>query len=311
MIRGLVARLQLLRDWILRWAWPLMALVVIFVVGWALLAPPNTLIAARLDTEVLELRVANPHAMRITLREARLGFDGPCLKDLVIEPRRGAVVRYVREMRRALRVEIDGPVAWDADGAAEEAAGATFVVGSTGCGEGQALRLPVAGMARFGDSRFFQDPAAPPLALLEGQLVVYGRALPTLLSMPLPSPHALYPVNEITLPGGSVLGDDPTQAEAAASWFGHVVADLSDDGAPALAVSASTNAMEVPLRLPIANAGEGQASASAEIISLGMMARLAGDPNLRWLYLLVGAVVAVVGSLASLRDGVRRDKGAS
>lgn len=292
-----------------------------------LLQTPATLVALSVQAESLELRVRVPDAARFSLPEARPLEGGQVLAELLVEPREGSVVAYSRPAREALVVSVQGPVHWswagppDALGRptrqqAGSAHGVSFQTPTEARpGRARHVRLPVHGdRARFGEHALHMvEPGQHQLPILQGRLTVYARALSSLFGWPLPppfEPHALYVAGELPLPGGSVIEDgDAGRAEAPARgrasgpvWTGFAQVDLRDDGDGAMAVEAATNAASVQLYLPAPNLSAQRHPADPETVSLTLMARLTGDPNLLLLYGALAVLALLLGMLLGLLD---------
>lgn len=300
----------------------------------ATFSEPSTVLSAVLRTEAVTLRVMQPSAARMLLPRARLPGTDECLEAVIVEPARGATVSYLRPRGEAMTVRVDGPLRWSAcraEGGAcaaadppreshDDARDLGFELSAApGCAAGARVRLPVHGLAVFGATPTqLHGPEALQLALLGGELVVHARAVRDLGGFPLPRPFrpdALYQANEFTLPGRSILGDAALLGDATAVpgapdtyWFGFADADLGNGSEQSIVVSASANtgAVDVYLPNPHPDAAAG-APGRPERLSLSLLARLAGDPNLLILYGGLGLLALVVGLRSALLDWIGKD----
>jgi hypothetical protein len=154
------------------------------------------------------------------------------------------------------------------------------------------------------------------LPVLSGQLTIYGRAVSSIIGIPLERleritlvpPHSLYVADTVAIPAGSQIGRALSPSIdgklALARWWGFADIDMTPTGNSerGILVEASTNAstLEVlPPAPPDLLSGFREVDA-VDTISLTLGAQLAGDPNLRWLLAITGGVVATGGALASV-----------
>jgi len=285
---------------------------------------------------VVETEVVNAPASAFTLEIAELVDQKSCHRAILVRPELGSRVIYARPRGGDLFVTVLGPASWtdeslrSADRAVRTDELAFRVSDgrhsrSGNCRAGVRVRLPIQGLATFGeDLREIRGVDAEQLVLLSGKLMLYGRAIPRFL-LPLDSgpfrANALYLAQEISVPGGSriasvasgrggagsarsakVVGEKRHKAETNrksvdARWYGFADVVFGDDGGnvAAIVVEAATNAREVELYLPAPFDADASAEGNKpDVISLSLSARLAGDPNLLWLYGVVLLTVALL-----------------
>lgn len=309
-----------LRRWRFALIWITLGLVALAVLLSALWQTPSTLVSASLHTESVSFRVTSPESVRIVFPKAlRLDKDSKtCLENLLVEPALGASIRYTRPVHQPLEVSVSGSVTltYAAKGKelTEKVRDVTIEVhDATGCADQRVQRLPVQGdRAIFGahalDLTSAHDAS---LRMLSGRLTVYGRALSTVLGIPLSASsgrNALYVAGEIPLPGGAVIEEpevakvpEPTQ-RGSAMWSGFADVDFTNEGSAAISVEASTNAGAVSIFLPTPNLGQAARSDDPETVSLSLMARLTGDPHLLLVYGLLGMLGLLLGLAATARE---------
>jgi hypothetical protein len=297
---------------------------------------PNTLVAASLRTERVQLEVFDPEAARIVFLKAKRVGSAECLDNVQVDPPHGAEVVYQRPSGQPLTVTILGPrtttrsgspnlpvldrqeveLTWTAEldqsPKSWKSPSLTLEVGAdTACLGTPTVRLPVQGKSvHFGaHARHPVNARDVPLMMLGGQLNVFARAMPTLLGVPLPvgSPNALYKAGELPLPGGSVIEEPQPEQDAAprksAVWSGYAEVDLDAKGLAAMSVEASTNASAVSVYLPTPNLSGAQVRTDApETVSLSLLARLTGDPNLLLIYGALGVAALLLGLALTTRQ---------
>jgi len=272
---------------------------------------PRTLVYFSGRTEIVTLTVVDPLRSLVQLPVA---FDldaGACRKDVAIRPAAGSTLRYERPRGGALLVLVDAAknTVLVTDGVRSVLDAPTLLrfrasSRQDGCKATSRLRLPANGYLTVG-RLYGQQPANDepvPLVMLGGKLQVYGRAISSLLWVPLSTapfaPAALYPVEEIQLPGGSELSRalakelETGPAAERTSWTGYADVNEADDS-EALDIEATTNARAVELFLPSPRTLHGVGGAEPDRVSLSLGARVLGDPNLRWL----AGIVAVLAAL--------------
>lgn len=286
------------------------------------LGEPDTMLSASLHTEVASIEVVNPPASAIALPAATLlpneaGESPVCLKRLLVEPAAGARVNYVRPRGGALTVEIDGPVQWGTASDAPKARrdGRTrFEVSKEGsCAAGERVRLPIDGVAVFGEDQLeVTSGDALRLALLSGRLALYGRSIVGFDLGPLKA-KALYFAQEMPLPGGSRIAaarkgeGHGAAADGPSNWYGLADVDLGAQGPGAITVEASTNARLLELYPPAPFwSARGSHGSRPDVVSLSLVARLTGDPNLLWLYGLAALVGTALGLISHFWQPAQR-----
>ncbi len=194
-----------------------------------------------------------------------------------------------------------------------------------GCNRVDRIRLPVNGIAVFGDDlkHVTQSNASPPL-LLSGRMMVFGRATSKFgnvfrLDFGPFQEYGLYFAQEFAIPGGARIGAMPVNmptsvsasdasgnqgqgAEASkdtdaliAHWYGFADIVFKSDEADAISIAASSNASKVGIYLPVPfRTDDAQGGSRADIISLSLLARLTGDPNLMWIYGLMLLLISIM-----------------
>lgn len=300
----------------------LLAALVAIVLA-SLVAPGAAMVAVSADSEMVQVRVVDAESMRIALRGAcreSVGFDDEpvqCFDAIMVEPRQGALVTYAQPRGGELTVAVEGGWALHRSdgGLVADATDDTLLlrVGTrrerSETDGGQRLILPVNGavavgsfLYRPGDNRDIQ------LVLGGARLLVFGRAMPRLFGLPLSRgpfrADALYLSQEITIPGGSMIGSAGAASDGrfAARWWGFADVSLGASGAP-MKIEASTNTNGVELYTPAPfESTRARGRASPDIIALSLGARLADDPNLRWLYGIVALIAVVFGFALQLHS---------
>ncbi len=279
---------------------------VALVIAWlcALLQTPETVIALRAQTEVMRVNVTNADAAAFVLRGASLDDDPACLPALTVSPARGAEIVYARSGNGALTVSVSGRVHWASP---EEALGSSdrgvrFTLSpASDCVAPARVRLPANGLLDVGrELSYASDPAIPDLLLTEGVIRIYGRAFGTGW---LPSPFgdgSLYQADEVAILPGSRVSNATADKDDPLAWRGFVTVEM-DPGAFGMTVDASTNAQWVRLYAPTSPSRLSRSASQhdADDLSLVLLARVVGDPNLRLVYAVLGAL-ASFATLAGL-----------
>lgn len=317
--------------WMIRF--PLMPAAVgmfALILLWAGYRTPVTALSVDLQTEIAAVTVKNRDAMRFFLAHAAVEGGPDCLSDLIVTPHAGQRVTYVRHGNGPLLIRLEGASTWqygdDTGRQPETRTGPMEIeVGGPACTKYPTppVRLPIMGAADFGESvRHVVEPNDRSAAVLSGQLIVYGRALPDLYGIPLNwgpfRRNALYLVSQLPVPGGSIVaagggaerprGEPDTDTPA---WSGHADITWSGGDAPAMRVLATVNTEEVRLYLPGPRVvATGDNFTDADAIPLSLLARLTGDPNLQFIYsalVVCATVLQFFKSVAELRGSHRRD----
>lgn len=294
--------------------WILLA-VSLALIGLSTLPSPNTLVAASIRTETVELTVSNPDSAAFTMAKARLlaGNDGSevCVENLTIRPQSRTRIYVTRPRNGDATIVIDGTSTYEATGAASKTSPflQATVSAQGACAVDIGLRLPLNGNATIGIAETgSRSVGETSLVISEGELTIYGRATPSILGIPVewlkPIPmegDRLYLANEFRLPAGSQLGSDT------AEWWGYI--DIDFDGAPGMAFEGSTNAKSLSLVAPAPRAVRSVAASAdalaADTISMTFGARLGNDPNLRWFFASVSFImffVSVIFQVIRTRD---------
>lgn len=276
------------------------------------LPEPRTILSLEARTEIVSVKIANPNAaaFRLTNAQVEIGRPQPlCLASVLVRPQANAVVTYARDGIGEFFVTVQGE--YDVD-TPEGGLALTFdgplrlflAANAANCSSGP-QELPANGILTVGAPAIEVTEAnGQSLDLLSGKVSVFGRAVSSLFgAVPLSIrpfvPNALYFASDQPLIPGSMLFDaEDTNAPGPAFWRG-TVRFATDDSVPGLYVSASANAAQVKLVAPTISGG---GSSETDTVSLGLAARLAGDPNLRVLYWLLG----LLGIGASIGDAMLR-----
>lgn len=338
--------MKLLRGWISalaaglvragRWTARLPAMwfpVALFalVLAWAGHRTPVTALSVDLQTEIVAVTVKNRDAMRFVLAHAAADSGPDCLSNLIVTPHAGQRITYVRHGNGPLLIRLEGSSTWqygDESGRQQETRTGPMEieVGGSACTKHATppVRLPIVGAADFGESvRHVVEPDDRSAAVLSGQLIVYGRALPDLFGIPLNwgpfRSNALYLVSQLPVPGGSIVAAgggteqprDTIDADSPA-WSGHADVTWPGGESPAMRVVATVNTDEVRLYLPGPRVvATGDNFTDADVIPLSLLARLTGDPNLQFIYGALGVCAAMLQlfkSVAELRGNRRREE---
>lgn len=287
---------------------------------------PRTMVYFSGKTEIVTLTVVDPLRSLVQLPVA---FDieaGACRRDVSIQPAAGSRLSYQRPrggdllvtvvaamntvlISDGIRTVLDTPMLLRFRASSQQC----------GCRATSRLRLPTNGYLTVGRLYGLQpaeNEPVPPL-MLGGKLLVYGRAISSLLWVPLTTapfaPGALYSVEEIQLPGGSELRralkkeTETGPTAEIASWTGY--ADVNEaDPSQALDIEATSNARVVELFLPSPRTLEGVSGAEPDRVSLSLSSRLLGDPNLRWLALIVTVLAALSPTYKSAFNWMRKHR---
>lgn len=307
--------------------WIALGLAALAVLLSALWQTPSTLVSASLHTESVRFRVTSLESARIAFPKGLLRLSKGneiCVENLLVEPALGASISYTRPSHQSLEVTVSGLVTLTSDAKGKElpekVRGVTIKVhDAVGCADQPVQRLPVLGdQAIFGAHALeLTSPHDASLRILSGRLTVYGRALSTVLGIPLSTSsgrNELYVAGEIPLPGGSVI-EEPEVAKTpesakrrSAMWSGFADVDFTNKGPAAISVEVSTNASVVSIFLPTPNLGRAAHSGDPETVSLSLMARLTGDPHLLLLYGLLGVLALLLGLAATARELLLSDR---
>lgn len=297
---------------IFRWTCAIIACVIGITL--ITLPPPSTMIAVDAVTETVQITALNRDEASFRLASARRLDDDQCLRDLQVFPNTATRVTYTRTHSGAIYIAIDGPAVL-ASASSDGIRGApirsefeTLVIDPVCSDESGIVRLPLNGLLEIGLLSTEQYASEVPFVLRSGNAIVYARAVDRTLWGLLPigwlanllavEPGGLFEVRSLSLPAGSqVSGAVSGRRLEPARWWGHSDIDISD-ASSAMTVRASTNATALRLFAPaprtVAGRG-GTPSLVPETISVAALARITGDPNLQWLYIIGGLLSALAG----------------
>lgn len=275
---------------------------------------PHTMVSATVVTEFARIHVVSPQDGAFRLAAASI--DEQCVADVFVEPAAGTIVDLTRPGKDELVIDVVGRSAWHGkhhrdDARQTQPRHLKLVVGNgPDCPAGRSVRLPVKGLVTFGVDlqEVPEDFALPQLALLSGELAVYGRSIVDLNFGPFQA-RTLYLSQILPIPPGSRIaaarhkrpsasGADAAQHpdDGSTPWYGFADVHFWDDGPPGLAIEASTNARYVELYPPAPFRVEGEVRGDRpDVVALSLAARLTGDPNLLWL---LGSLTVATGLFA-------------
>lgn len=270
----------------------LLALMIINIVT---LPEQRVLIAGEMRVDTLATTIQNAseseYLLPVALVSTGYGQRSMCTEEIVIRPESGTTVFVTQELSGRLSIAFDGPIHWSTLG--QPATGndvpPTFVLSPTAatCLWSEAIRLPIAGTLDVGlEVSGLQEPGTQVLALHSAKLSIFGRAIDRIFGfvpveqiarfVPLPlAANRLYPSGTFDVPAGSRLsaGDE--------RWWGYLDARPESERGVTLMVNTAANSVDVFVPVP-SNAGE--TAFEPEQVSLTLAARLAGDPNIVWLF---------------------------
>jgi hypothetical protein len=282
----------------------LCGLYVLFV--WTLPLPRIFVVLAA-KSESLAYRVINSDfaAMHIVGMKAA-SVDGAinhCL-DAIVTPTLGTRVEYRRGDDDTFVITLD-PAEPNAISASlpegtsaaklRELKGSVVFTASKACGDTTPKRLPIWGLAEFGEEMHppgLTGDIAPGL-LTEGTLSVYGHAHDRLLGFKFPS--IVYLVTSFDLPAGAVLAaKEPDGRLSASPWTG-IARVLSDE--TGFDVAATTEARTVSMTSARI---EGDGRESAQRVDLGDFSQFMNDPNLIQIQVLGGIFLFLLQGFAGM-----------
>ncbi|MDD3444918.1 MAG: hypothetical protein PHS60_05880 [Zavarzinia sp.] len=300
----LMAATRALGRWVVPRGWPLVAIVLglVYVTLSLGLPSPETVSVIEARSESAEFTVLNPDLATLRLGAMRLvdptsDADPACVDGLLV-PALGAVARYqlaedgiliavTTAAAAAGRIERQGQP--DLTLPAE-----AWLIPAPDCPGRPPRRLPLVGPLVLGEELrpdTFEGSSHP---LIDGRLAVYGRAIAVDLGIYRSAP-TLYPVSEITLPGGSRLFAPPVDGQSV-PWHGFVSPGACGEaGCDPFTVQASTMAKTLHLVRP----GTG---VQPEVISISAFAQLFSDPSIVYLWILVGVLSLLIQTLANAGD---------
>lgn len=162
------------------------------------------------------------------------------------------------------------------------------------CSVDKPIRLPIEGLVQIGG-----EDADETGKLLAGVLTVFGRAEPGVISTlagegGTDSGTVIYSAGALELPTGSRVGNEIGHAfrdDQSNHWIGYLEANLSSDE-PGFSAKLQTAARQIKVWNQAAEATE------PDNISMGLTARLAGDPYFQLFIGILAASLAVISILA-------------
>jgi len=291
----------------------LLVVALIFAVT-TTLPKPSTMFVLTARIESMDVRVVHADAARFALENAWSEATNACMSGVEVVIEHGGVVTYSRKMDGPLYISIRGSSYWtSADEVVHQSVtDARFVIGDPDleCGGSRWIRLPANGLATVGIEG--SVPASgDDLLLLDGNLRLFNRALERLfggisLDWGPFTANSLYLAAEIPIPSGSRIDKARNLQSTPAVWSGTVSVDMSAGGEPAMSVEMASNAQSVELWAPAIFEPSAPSAASEDspapgqipdVIALSLGSRLSSDPNLRWLFGLIGAFSLILGIL--------------
>lgn len=273
----------------------------IAIIGLSTLPEPSVLVSADIQTETVKISVSNPSEAAFMLPQATdASAPNICQKNILITPQTGTDIYVSQVSQDGIYINLDGSITVEAaDKQKSQSEFISLYLPYSGeCALNRGLRLPVAGKASVGivSSGGFID-GEPSLVLHDGELTVYGRAVPKVFGIPvewfwfLPmEADRLYLADKFDIPAGSQVGSET------ARWWGFL--DLKPDSQSGFNFQASTNAQSLNLQAPAPKAirsnNRAGDSIEADEISLTFGARLSHDPNLRWVFAAISFIMFFV-----------------
>ncbi len=289
---------NLLRLWSKRWQ-PLIAAAALIIMFLAYFLIPNEpLMIIDADTRQLDYVAVNSVEGRVRFRtpvavSATPGARAACMPGL-FEPSVMASVNYAL-FKDTLVIRASGGEFLPEDRRAPKirlTEESSLAYGpQAGCGEHEALLLPIWGPARIGAPPQPQTLAALTDSfnglLLAGSVKVFGQSF---------SDHRLYPAGEFSLPAGAQLSSGAGRLESGPPWWGFAAYSggaRGDAFAAALTVSASTNSQGLSLKRLAGGP-------KPERIEIGFLTRLSNNPIVTGLAALVAGLLAICQVLDSI-----------
>lgn len=288
------------------------ALMSVIVVAALALPTPSTLVVVTAKSETASVVVAQREAGRIGLTAAYNDETGACLTGVEISPDQGTKLTYTRIQRGPLYLGVAGSFALTSNetGLVKHNGAFRLIVGdpARGCESAAGARLPANGIVEVGNEGVVPVDTESAF-LLEGKLTLLNRAIDKLYGIiPLDwgpfSANGLYPEQEVGIPAGARLANAKQRNGELARWWGFV--DF-DPESTALDVRMSSNAISLELFGPTPAESSGSSSipsdliGAPDIVAFSQGARLANDPNLRWLYGLAAFLALFFGLLQNIR----------
>jgi hypothetical protein len=291
------------------------------------LSPSGTLSLIQSVTEIISLRVVSADASRFAAAGAWLQGEsandpaGECVRAFVV-PATGTKLTIVRINSGPLFVTLDASNNGQAsrllfeDGSSRALKGRTrltFDPKNARCKGAAAIRIPLSGVVVLGD-----EVAAPSLLdeqapiLLSGEAKLYGRGISDNLGL-LPFEPTLFPLsNAVSIPKGSRIQEcykKGSKKDGRAAWWGLAEANLTSVDA-GFNVSLYTDAPRLALytpggskpmdSAPTCTEDKSGIGSSTDMLSIGLLARIAGDPNLSLITVMLGVYAVLLEILLTI-----------
>ena len=252
------------------------------------------------QTEVVRINGLRPDSSSIWLESTRESTTESCLNEVWMSPGVGAGVRYSATADGSIRVRTYGD--WSVQSATTEITHYSdfreYVIASknTYCKHSAAVRLPLNGYLEVGSEQFFTSSNNEMLLLTDAALTLYGRAISKILGkIPLDSgpfnAHSLYLADVLAVPAGSRISGAKAADGLPARWWGFVNIEFSDQRGN-MHAKATTNATSVNVFAPSPSAGD---IGEPDRFRLTSGIRFTNDPNLLWIYSILGLVALLLG----------------
>jgi len=283
-------------------------LILLFLIALSL-PNPSTLMSVDAYIETIDIEVTHPAGSVIYLENAYHERRRECVSNITVYPAKGAIVTYTRITNGPLYVSVRGEMIESFEGlnTSHSNSLSRFIIDnrSDDCKPNALVRLPANGVVSIGQEAIFGADTTSPM-FLEGTISVYNRSLSMLFGvLPLDwgpfEANALYLAEQFSVPSGSRLQYAKSVSGEEARWWGFVDVNFEQYASQSLQFRASSNALSIQLFAPAPSEAlkpntRVSATENPELISMSFGSRLAGDPNLRWLY----GIVVGIGFTVSL-----------
>lgn len=282
------------------------------------LPAPSPVISLSAQTETLEVQILNRDEGAFHLETGRLGSEQACLEEITVRPEPGSTVFYTRTGANELIIFVEGSSSYsgmDTSGVQTSQTQFENLLITTGraeldCRAPDSVRLPVNGLLSVGLLASESYASETPFLLLQAEAVVHARAVDRAFFGLVPiswfewllpvEAGGIFEVGRLAIPAGSrVQSFHGGQDTVSGRWWGF--ADINFAQSDTIKVHASANTDHLLIFAPAPRtigSGSGPASLEPDVLSVAALARLTGDPNLQWLYILGGALSAIFAVLA-------------
>ncbi|MEM8988557.1 MAG: hypothetical protein AAGC95_17730 [Pseudomonadota bacterium] len=290
-------------------------LIIVFLV--ISIPSPRTMISIKGVTETVAIRVSNPFSATVKLPVARDMDTGRCLEDILLSPKLDSTVYYDFTRTGALAVSVDGPSSLRVDMGAvvayENYIRLIIDPSDAECGASEPIRMPLNGHLQIGDQLFNQTAQGEtPRVLKSGEVSVFGRSsqrimyIVPMIGGPFEA-NSLYLASQFSIPAGSQISYALDRQRNFVPWWGFIDFDPNTQQSGGV-MNAATNADALAVFAPTPMVGDvskhclpaelslsvrSAPSLSPDCFSIDLAAQLAGDPNLRkiYIFLLTGAAL--------------------